>query len=255
MRPELIAFLHPKSPASEAFRTLRTNLQFAAAGRGRLQVILVTSPGPGEGKSVVAANLAIVLAQGGRRTLLLDGDLRRPVQHRLLEKSGRRGLTNLLAEPGREPEELVQPAGVDGLDLLPAGPVPPNPAELVATEGVRKVLEWARERYAAVVVDAPPVLAVTDAVLLATHVDGVLLVSRAGQTRNEALQAAVETLRRSQIPVVGAVLNEVHYRGSDAYYYSYYYGRRREEEQDLLAGGHEAAAALQPGSPQGGERP
>ncbi|MDI3299558.1 MAG: CpsD/CapB family tyrosine-protein kinase [Bacillota bacterium] len=253
MRAELVAFLHPKSPASEAFRTLRTNLQFAAAGRGRLQVILVTSPGPGEGKSVVAANLAIVTAQGGRRTLLLDADLRRPVQHRLLEKSGRRGVTNLLAEAGREPEELVQPTGIDGLDLLPAGPVPPNPAELVATEGMRRLVEWTRDRYETVVLDAPPVLAVTDAILLGTCVDGVLLVSRAGQTRNEALQAAMEALRRSRIPVVGAVLNEVRYRGSDAYYYSYYYGRRREEDGRVLSGGHEAAATAQPGGGQGAD--
>lgn len=250
MRAELIAYLHPKSPASEAFRTLRTNLQFAAAGRGRLQAILVTSPGPGEGKSVVAANLAIVMAQGGRRTLLFDGDLRRPVQHRLLEKSGRRGVTTLLVEAGQDPETVVQPSGIEALDLLAAGPVPPNPAELAATEAMRQLVEWARERYEVVVVDAPPVLAVTDAVLLGSYVDGVLLVSRAGQTRNEALQAAVETLRRSRIPIVGAVLNEVHYRGSEAYYYSYYY-RRGAEAGGTLPSHGEAAAALQPGGGKG----
>ncbi|MGB9885401.1 MAG: CpsD/CapB family tyrosine-protein kinase [Moorellales bacterium] len=228
-RPLMVTRRHPRSPVSEAFRTLRTNLGYISPDRP-LKSLLVTSSGPEEGKSTVTANLAVVLAQAGSRVLVVDADLRKPVMHKAFELDNRRGLTNALVED-LDPAELIRPTGLPGLFVLTSGPIPPNPAELLGSARMQRLLPALTSNYDLVLVDTPPVLAVTDAAVLAPLVDGAVLVARAGITRLDLLQEAKETLERTGVRLLGAVLNGLK-PDTDGYYYyhyRYYYahGERR----------------------------
>lgn len=224
----LVALRHPRSPASEAYRLLRTNLHFAGLG-SRVRVLLVTSPGAAEGKSTTVANLGVTLAQAGRRVVVVDADLRRPRMHGLFGVTAARGLTHLLVgEDCVEAalEGTVRPTALPGLSVLPCGPIPPNPAELLGGARCDQVLAALRERFDLVLVDSPPVLAVTDALLLARRADGVVMVLRQGETPRAAAREAREALERAGGRVLGAVLNGVRPEGGEyRYYYHYYYGR------------------------------
>lgn len=212
-------------PAAEAFRALRTNVTFVGAERP-LQFISVTSPGPGEGKSTTAANLALTLAQGGARVLLIDGDLRRPQQHRAFGLSQEPGLTDVLVARAAT-REAVRPAVLEKLDVLPSGPAPPNPSELLGSEAMHRLLGELRRDYQYIVIDTPPTLPVTDATVVATNADATIMVIKSGETEEEAAQRAVEQLRRVRARIAGAVLNGVSARQDHSYsYYSY----RRERE-------------------------
>ncbi len=195
----------PDSPAAEAFRALRANIKFAG-GEGSPRVILLADTGSGAARPATAANLAIALAQAGDPTILIDADLRQPGLHRLLGVPGDAGLATFLRETGAEPP--LVPTSVPGLRLLPAGPIPPNPAELLASDRFRSLLAWAREATTFVIIDAPPVTAVSDALAIAAIADGTLLIVRAGHTRRPAAQRAKEGLERVGATLLGVVLTD-----------------------------------------------
>lgn len=217
---ELITRTDPLSPFTEAFRALRANIRYASVDRP-LRTLLVTSPTMSEGKSFLVANLAVVMAQAGLRVVVVDGDLRRPRQHRLFEIHPRDGLTGSLLDGSTDGR--LQPTGVEQLFLLPAGGRPPNPAELLGSARMRELLEGLTREADIVLVDSPPLLPVADTMALAGEVDGVLLVVEAGATRRPAFQQAVEALQRLGANIIGVVINAVPTRRRGYYYYYYYY--------------------------------
>lgn len=219
----LIVALDPLDPAAEAYRNLRMNLTFMSTEDEPVRSVTFSSPGPDEGKSTSAMNFAVMMAQQGQRVLLVDADLRRPIIHRALELLREPGLTNLVVGDAR-PREAVRPNVLPNLDVLPAGPFPPNPSELLNSRTMRRILEGFEARYDAVIVDSPPVLAVTDASVLGSQTDGIVLVLRAGETEQRSAERACDQLRRIGVRVLGAVLNEVSPTSSEeGYYLQYYY--------------------------------
>ncbi len=206
-QPDLITLTDPRSPASEAYRTLRTNLTFAALDKP-LETLVVTSPAPDEGKSSVLANLAVAMAQGERRTILVDADLRRPALHEIFGSGNERGLTTMIVEQAALDDPPLTDVGVDNLWLVSSGPLPPNPADILGSRKMEQVIAALKARADIVLFDAPPVVAVTDAAVLGTKVDGLLLVICAGRTRREHAQRAQELLERVHVRVVGSVLND-----------------------------------------------
>lgn len=225
---ELIVHDNPKAVSSEAFRTLRTNLQFTSPDR-KLRSVLVTSSGPDEGKSTVIANLAIAWVQSGSRVVLVDCDLRKPVQHRIFNVPNLPGLTGYLTENVPLEEVIVPTRIIDGLDLVPSGPVPPNPAELLQSKRMGSLLEQLQADYDYVLFDAAPVIAVTDAAVLAGQVDGTVLVVRHGHVPNDIALQAKTFLDNAQARLLGVILNRVPLHQSKNHYYYYRYG---EAEQD-----------------------
>lgn len=218
----LITHRDPMAAASEAFRVLRTNLQFMGLDKP-LKSVLVTSATPGEGKSTVAANLAVVFAQNGANVCLIDADLRRPTAHKILGIDSYPGLTTAILGGAGGQEHAVQKTDVPGLKVVPSGPIPPNPAELLGSGKMERFLRELEERFDMVVVDTPPVLAVTDAAVLAPKVGGVLMVTRAGGVARHQVVRAKQALEAVKANVLGAVLDGVQAEGRDGYYY-YYYG-------------------------------
>jgi capsular exopolysaccharide synthesis family protein len=215
----IIASHEPKSPVTEAYRTLRTNLQYAAID-SPVRSLLVTSAGAGEGKSLTVANLAVVMAQGGKKTLLVDCDLRRPMHHRLFGQRNNGGLTSLLVNGG-DPDSVTTETIVPKLKLIPCGPIPPNPAELLDSQSMKLLVQELRSRYESIIFDSPPLLAVTDSALLAPLVDGVLLVIQAGGTRTDMIQEAKSIIQNTGARIIGCVLNGVRRKAGDYHYYYY----------------------------------
>ncbi len=217
--PNLITLTDPRSPVAEAYRTLRTNLMFSSVDRA-IRVLVVSSAVPGEGKSTAAANLAVTLAQSGQRTLLVDCDLRKPSQHLLWGVPNEQGLTTMLLETGARDRPPLQPTALDSLSLLTSGPLPPNPADVIGSRRMEEVIATLREQVDYIVFDAPPVLAVTDAALLALKTDGLLLVLRAGVSRRDQTARAKQELERVNVPLIGAVLLDAPRDASVRAYYS-----------------------------------
>jgi capsular exopolysaccharide synthesis family protein len=199
----LITLSDPRSPISEAYRTLRTNISFSSLD-DPIRTLVVTSTAPDEGKSTTVANLAVTMAQGGKRTILVDCDLRRPTLHDLFNLPAEPGLTNLLLEDGDQ--QLLLETEVEGLQLLTSGPLPPNPADLLGSVKIDQIIADLVSKADIVLFDAPPVIAVTDATVLGSKVDGVLLVVSAGNTRREHAARAKELLERANVRVIGAAL-------------------------------------------------
>ncbi len=219
----LIVAMDPLDPAAEAYRNLRMNLTFMGTEEEPVKSILFSSPGPSEGKSTTAINFAVMLAQQGQRVLVVDSDLRRPSLHRALDVLREPGLTNLLIGDA-DVRETIRPNVLPNLDFLPSGPFPPNPSELLNSKAMGRLIEELEQRYDQIVIDSPPVLAVTDAAVLAVHTDGAVLVLRSGETEQRTAERAVEQLRRVGVKVFGAVLNEVSAATRDeSYYLQYYY--------------------------------
>ncbi len=217
----LITHIDPKSPVSEAYRTLRTNLQFSKVEK-ELRTILVTSAGPKEGKSTTAANLAIAMAQAGNSVVLVDADLRRPLIHSVFGMDKDQGLTNYLAG-SLDYGSLAQKTFIENLKVITSGVLPPNPSELLATEKMKQLLKKLQEDFDIVIIDSPPVIAVTDATILSTVVDGTLLVVYAGQTEKEAIKRATMMLSSVASRLLGTVLNGFDIQGIYGSYYYYYY--------------------------------
>jgi non-specific protein-tyrosine kinase len=199
----LVTLQDPRSPAAEAYRTLRANIQFSALEKP-IQTLIVTSPAPDEGKSETAANLAVAMAQAGHDTILVDADLRRPSQHTIWGIANDHGLTSLMLQ---DSADIFQSVGIDHLAVLPSGPIPPNPADLLSTRRMDEVLELLRGRAEFVLFDAPPVLAVADTALLASKLDALLLVIKAGATRRDHAQRTKELLQRANIRIIGVALS------------------------------------------------
>lgn len=234
-----VVSLQPQSVVAEAFRTVRTAIHFSPRG-GQTRVIMVTSPSPGDGKSTVASNLAIAVAQGGKRTILVDADCRKPRQHRIFDISGKRGLSTLLQvepSPGIKMPVPVFPTGIDNLDLMPAGPEPGNPSELLNSKRFVRLIEKLRENYDQVIIDTPPTVLVSDSRIISTFVDGYVLVLRAGKSGRKTARHATELLASVGARPLGLVINGVTSAwGSYAYYsrYGYYqsgYGAYRNDAE------------------------
>ena len=229
----LLTHSAPKSPVSEAYRTLRTNIQFSNLDRPS-QSILVTSPGPGEGKSTTVANLAITFSQMGTKTVLLDTDFRRPILHSVFGTEKEPGITNHLA--GKVPlEGIIRKTPAENLDLITCGVIPPNPSELLASEKMKEFVAELKDRYQMILFDCPPVIAVTDAAVLSRLLDGVLLVISAGQTSRQGVARAKTLLENVDSKVMGAVLNKIEaksaYGSYHYYYYYHYYGDRQKKSK------------------------
>ncbi len=236
-KPEerLITVKHPKSPISEAYRVLRTNLQFSSLDRP-IRTLVVTSPNPTEGKSTTVANLGAVMAQAGKRVIIVDSDLRRPVQHRIFGVENREGLTEALLQPELLTDGQLKVTGVENLRLLNTGALPPNPSELLGSHRMGQLVERLKEEADVILFDSPPALAVTDASVLAMLADGVLLVLDTGRTRRSAAKETAERLRQVGANVLGAALNRLKPGRSGYYYYYYYYsqdGSKRRKKKGL----------------------
>jgi len=205
---ELITVVEPRSPVSEAYRTLRTNLDFSGLDHA-LKTLVVTSAGMGEGKSTTLANLAVVSAQAGRSVILVDADLRRPALHRIFGLDNSVGLTTMMMDEALLTAPPLCKTPIDGLSVLPSGALPPNPAEVMGSRRMVDVIAALTERADHVMFDTPPVVAVTDAAVLATKVDGVLLIISAGHTRRDHARMAVQRLQQINARIVGTVLTNV----------------------------------------------
>ncbi|WP_223937634.1 polysaccharide biosynthesis tyrosine autokinase [Arthrobacter sp. StoSoilB5] len=210
----------PQSPRAESFRQLRTNLQFAnVAGHGKS--VLITSSLPGEGKSTTATNLAIALAQAGQSVCLVDADLRRPMVNEYLGLDRNAGLTTALVGSA-DVDELLQPWGTDSLYVLTSGQVPPNPSELLGSDEMKQLITRLEGAFDSVVIDAPPLLPVTDAAVLSQHVGGVVVVAGTQKVRTQDLEKSLGALSMVGSNVLGIVLNQLPVKGADAYSYTYY---------------------------------
>lgn len=229
----LITLKQPRSPISEAYRALRTAVQFSDVDH-KVRTLLITSTSPSEGKSTTAANLAVVMAQAGHRVLLIDADFRRPVQHEIFGIDKNYGLTNILIDMSSafEPTELVDlfihvnrasvKTAQAGLIVIPSGPLPPNPAEVIGSAKMKMLIQLLTTRFDIVLIDSPPVLAVTDAVVLSTRVDSAIIVASSGRTRRNQLKQAVQRLQEMKgANIAGVVLNRLN--PSSGEYYNYYY--------------------------------
>lgn len=230
---DLFIIQNPKSSLAECARSIRTNLLFMGTDKP-LKRILVTSPGPSEGKSTIAINLSVVMAQAGNRVLLVDTDLRRPRLHYTFGVSGEKGLTSVLLGASQV-TEVIKSTDVIGLDVLTCGPLPPNPAELLHSEGFQKLLRELDGRYDRVVLDSPPIGVVTDAAILAQSVDGTLMVAKASKTTKEAVRRSRRQLLSVNANIIGLVLNDIDLEHG-GYGYSYYYYRRYGYGTDVEKG-------------------
>ncbi|GIN69629.1 protein-tyrosine kinase [Bacillus sp. J14TS2] len=216
-RRKLVAKANPKSPISEQYRTIRTNIEFSAVDE-EISTLMVTSSGPAEGKSTTTANLAVVFAQQGKRVLIVDADMRKPTVHYTFGITNTIGLTNVLTRQVVL-EEAARSTDVENLHVLPSGPIPPNPAELLGSKGMQLFFEGAKEQYDLIIFDTPPVLAVTDAQILANKCDGTVLVVASGKTELESAQKTKELLAAAQAKILGVVLNNKKMEKTDYYYY------------------------------------
>ncbi|MBB6449882.1 capsular exopolysaccharide synthesis family protein [Geomicrobium halophilum] len=209
----------PRSPISEQFRTIRTNIQFSSVDEN-MQVIMTTSSGPTEGKTTVNSNLAVTMGQQGGNVLLIDADMRKPSVHYTFRLPNHVGLTNVITKQ-RELQDVTHSTDIEGLDVLTCGPLPPNPSELLGSQKMKDFLMEARQEYDHIVIDTPPVLAVTDAQIVAGLSDGVVLVVDSGHTEKEDARKATELLNHTNAKMLGAVLNSQERKASN---YMYYYG-------------------------------
>ena len=219
----LITQNDPKNPAAEAYRVIRTSIQFAQAGK-ELKTIALTSCTPNEGKSTTIANLAVVLTQAGKSVLLIDCDMRNPTVHKNFNLSNKVGLSSCISM-GTPLAEAVQATKIENLHALTAGVIPPNPSELLASEKMKALVEEAGESYDYVLIDTPPVLPVTDALIVSRVVDGMILVIASGEVKVEMARDVKAQLVHAGANILGVVLNKVRSEHHGyGYGYYYYYG-------------------------------
>lgn len=220
---KLITHWKPNSTISESFRTLRTNLQFLGVKKN-LQTLLITSSMANEGKTFIAANLAIIMGQSNKKTLFVDADLRRPSAYEVLQVKGEIGLSNYLAGQAKL-EEVIQSSQFPYVDVVSSGLIPPNPAELLGSEEMETFIQEARKRYDKIIIDTPPTLAVADSAILSGMVDGCLLVFRAGKTDRNLVKKAKQQLENVNAPLLGLIMNDKYKNKKEKR--NYFYGGRR----------------------------
>jgi non-specific protein-tyrosine kinase len=224
LKDKLIPAHDPFSPVAESYRLVRSNIQFMAIDQPAKSIV-ITSPNPGEGKTTTTANLAIAMAQAELRIILVDADLRRPTLHKVFGLPNLGGLTELLRSPELEPDSQLRQTGIENLRLMTSGPLPPNPAELLSSQRMTHLVQRLEEMADVIIFDSPPLLAVTDAVVLSKRVSGAILVIQAGRTRRDVTRQALKRLDQVGANILGAILNQVSHRGSSAYQYTQYYTR------------------------------
>ena len=226
--PDLVTLHSPKSNASESFRGIRTNIIYSSADSPP-QVILISSAGPTEGKTACASNIAVTMAQSGTKVVLLDCDMRRPRLHNVFNVQRNKGISSYLVGTS-ELKDVIFTTPFKNLDIIPCGPIPPNPSEILGSKKMRHLLEKLRKEYQRIVIDSPPIMAVTDSVVMAPLADGVLMVIRVGDTPRQVIQNGLSQLQTVNAHLLGAVLNGVE-MGKDSYYYQYYYYYAEDGDQ------------------------
>lgn len=230
---KLVTVMEPKSVIAEQFRTIRTNIGFMGIDHP-IKTLAFTSANVSEGKSTVADNVAVVSANAGKRILLIDADLRRPTLHRTFNVANQEGLTTILTSsvPEMDITNLIQRTQVENLSILTSGPIPPNSAELLNSQRMQALIASVKESYDVVIIDVPPILAVSGTQALVSHLDGVVLVVRMGQTEKAGLKRSVELLKLAQANTLGYVMNDADADGDSAYGYGYGYGYGYSEEDE-----------------------
>ena len=236
-----ITLTDPRSPTAEAYRTLRTNISYTSVDKP-LRTLMVTSSEPGEGKTTTISNLGVVLAQNGQCVIVADCDLRRPRVHTFLGLPNRQGISNLFTKSSVSLNSHRQGTKVENLTVITTGSLPPNPAELLGSQKMQAILDNMRQSADIILIDTPPILAVTDAAVLAPTLDGVLIVVRPGKTRASALRLTLEQMHRVNANVLGIVLNDVATRGS-YYGYQYRYYRNYAAYQGYYGEKHKGTSA------------
>lgn len=210
-----------KSPIAEAYRILRTNIGYCKVD-GQLGTLMFTSSGPGEGKSLTIANTAVALAMTGKRVIIVDCDLRKPVQHKIFNIGRHGGVTNILANSDARFEDFIRETEVKNLFLLASGPIPPNPSELLGSDRMSELITYLKDKFTYVIFDVSPVIAVTDACVLASKLDGVVLVLDTSTIRPEMAQKAKELLLKAKGQLLGVLLNRIEIQEDHSAYYYYY---------------------------------
>ncbi len=218
MDPRIIVYNSPKSPNAEAYRTIRSNIRFSSTDR-EIKSILLTSSGPEEGKSLTCVNLAVAFAAAETKVLLMDADLRKPNLHRIMNINKKEGLTNILSER-KDYKAFISKTEIPNLEVLFCGPTPPNPSEMLSSKAMKSLMEQLKSEYDMVIVDTPPVGLVTDAQVLSTLVDGVILVVASEKAKIEAVRNAKELMQNVNSNILGVILNRVR-KKEKGYYYSY----------------------------------
>lgn len=219
-RNRLISHFKPRSPISESFRSLRTNLELSVPDK-KVSSLVVTSAGASEGKSTVISNLAIAYAQFGMKVLLVDGDMRKPTIHKMFSTPKKPGLANMITKRSKMDESIFK-TEIDNLYVMPAGSLPPNPSELLGSRAMKELFAQLRKQFDKIFFDAPPLMAVTDAALLGAMTDGVLLVARAGEAQKEVVVHLQQEMKNTKIKIAGTVLNDVNPKNTSSGYYYYY---------------------------------
>jgi len=233
LKRRLITREDPRSPVSEAYRSLRTSMLYSSSADKKIKSILISSAGPGEGKTTTVANLAITYANLGKKTLLVDTDLRRPVVHKVLEITKEPGVTDYLSGAMDDFDSLIQKTSIDNLFAVPSGIVPPNPSELLGSQKMANLIQKLEDEWDMILFDSPPLVAVTDATMISKSIDQIVIVVKVGHTDKKAFNHTITSLRNVRAPLGGVILNAVTHKnryGSYYYYYQYYhyYGSNKE---------------------------
>lgn len=228
---KLITYWNPACFISESFRTLRTNIQFASIGK-EVRSILVTSTLPGEGKTTIAANLAVVMGQAGKKTVFVDGDLRRPNGCRTFCVNNRVGITSYLVGKASL-NDIIQESEVPNVSVIASGPIPPNPAELLGSEEISQLIEEIKLRFDMVIVNSAPALAIADPVVLSTYVDGCILVIHSGKTNEDLIKKVIEQLKMVNAKILGVVLNKLSRKNKKEEDYYYYQSKQPMMEKEI----------------------
>ena len=235
MKEELIAYKDPKSPISEVFRTLRTNIQFTSTNNNT-KVLLITSTFPAEGKSWIASNVAAVFAQTGKRVVLIDADMRKGRQYNIFGALPKPGLSNYLSQieddkgsvASKELTDYIQKTEVENLELMAAGTIPPNPSELLTSNRMKELLDELKNKYDIVIIDGTPCKLVTDSVILSSIVDSTLIIAAYKSTKKDALDGVIKNIKNVGGNIAGVVFNKIPTSGKKYQEKYYYYG---EEEK------------------------
>lgn len=226
---DLLVHKDPKNPVSEAYRAIRTSVFFSSTEEHPLHVMAVSSPGPQEGKTITLCNLGIAIAQGGKRVLLVDADMRKPRLHEVFGRENEKGLSDFLSAQA-EFADVIRETDISGLSIITGGPYPPNPSELLSSQKIKELIKSAKGKFDYVMFDTPPAAVVTDAIVLSKAIDGLIMVIESGKTSKRVLPRVFRILTNSRVKVAGIAMNRISAASKDYYYYhSYYYGKTRDK--------------------------